>query len=606
MFEVLFEASVPQMRSVYILISNHLNSPETKPEIIEILEKLIDRSIIFVPSDTNPSIGRLNHSSQVFWSDKTGLFLKYKPKNGPILLDSIYSKSNDLDQTDQLKQCLFKDFKIIPEPNIEFYISLLESISIGDTCLNDVYKIFQILVDKSDPESLFSLLRDKSIIPCRNLEFLEINQNPMIVDDELLGEKFMNKVNLVRTPDIKTEKHFYFLSQVLKLKKLSECIYLDLGQISNESISESPEVESTCSSVLPFIQYFLNTREEVKHVYTTLQSLKIGEKLLKTRFYSVKEVDNVYRLKSNPEIFVQVSNKYFLDLEENNSCWKFYVRADTIHSDKDVIRGFVKLFSKLANLNEKFESDLVNVCLLMKQFGSESAINHEDRKEIEKDHRVRLELRDGAKKWKLKVAQNFNEIKFREPVNKKVKLNNDLYIYESISRGQIQAPIEENLDNIGKVVNRDENPQEMNESLKEIRIGGLNERGNEIVLKVGRLGELWVNSMLKEKYKIELECAHIKIEWMNEISESGLPFDFKLFRGESIEFIEVKSTTKFAQEIFPISYNELIFAKENAENFFIYRLYNVNCENPSQIEIRLITDIPGKLNSHKANLFIFI
>lgn len=93
---------------------------------------------------------------------------------------------------------------------------------------------------------------------------------------------------------------------------------------------------------------------------------------------------------------------------------------------------------------------------------------------------------------------------------------------------------------------------------------------------------------------------------MNEESESGLPFDFRITRGHQTEYIEVKSTTKLNQESFPISYNELMFAQNNSSSFQIYRLYNVGAENPNDLQMRVIKEIPSLLNSHGLNLFIVI
>ncbi len=126
----------------------------------------------------------------------------------------------------------------------------------------------------------------------------------------------------------------------------------------------------------------------------------------------------------------------------------------------------------------------------------------------------------------------------------------------------------------------------------------------DYINQIGRWGEIWVNEMLKKKSVQEKN--HIQIEWVNETGESGLPFDFKVVQGDRVDFIEVKSTVRANQESFPISYNELMFAQDNPDNFYIYRLYNAGVDDPTKVELKIISQIPKLLNTHGLSLFIVI
>lgn len=113
--------------------------------------------------------------------------------------------------------------------------------------------------------------------------------------------------------------------------------------------------------------------------------------------------------------------------------------------------------------------------------------------------------------------------------------------------------------------------------------------------------------MLKRKYQSEISQDLIRIEWVNESNESGLPYDIKIIHTNNrTDYIEVKSTTKMNQESFAISFNELNFAQNNPSNFLIYRLYNVCSNDPNSVELKVIRNIPSLLNSHGINLFIVI
>ncbi len=126
----------------------------------------------------------------------------------------------------------------------------------------------------------------------------------------------------------------------------------------------------------------------------------------------------------------------------------------------------------------------------------------------------------------------------------------------------------------------------------------------DFISQIGRWGEVWVNEMLKKKHAKNRD--HITVEWMNEQSESGLPFDFKIVEGDRVDFIEVKSTIRANQESFPVSYNELMFAQDNQDNFHIYRLYNAGSDDPTRVELKIISQIPRLLNTHGLSLFIVI
>ncbi|GKE87377.1 histidine kinase-, DNA gyrase B-, and HSP90-like ATPase family protein [Tanacetum coccineum] len=64
-----------------------------------------------------------------------------------------------------------------------------------------------------------------------------------------------------------------------------------------------------------------------------------------------------------------------------------------------------------------------------------------------------------------------------------------------------------------------------------------------------------------------------KVKWVNEVKESGLPYDI-LVKGKdkSKEYIEVKSTSVAKKDWFTISMNEWKFAVEKGESFIVARV----------------------------------
>ena len=140
------------------------------------------------------------------------------------------------------------------------------------------------------------------------------------------------------------------------------------------------------------------------------------------------------------------------------------------------------------------------------------------------------------------------------------------------------------------------------------------ESNREINDKTGRWGELFVYNILKEKYASEIENGSVSVEWTNEINETGEPYDLKIVfystadqqdnnKTTREEYIEVKSTIHSNKESFPISLNELMFAKKKADSYKIYRIYNAFSNSPSY---KIIYNLSTQLQAHTINIFMII
>ena len=348
---------------------------------------------------------------------------------------------------DQLRFILINDFRIEETPSFEDYSNLLEHIALlGATkkspysylqTLNDVYQLFDILVEKcSDNENaltFFNMIKFKCILPVYDNKWVSIEQEtpvntPILVDNDFdLAEKFINKLNMIccvnpnhsNTLNNKdTEESVTFnqlcridnlspkvgrlFSQLFGFQYFSQTVYLDLENIT-ENLREAHNVRNLCAKLLPFVQCFLFYRKEFQSVYFELsQNARIGEKLEKMKFYSVRDLQNIYRSKHDPTMSVIVSNKTCLDTSVNEN-WKCFVRMDILENEKEIIKGFVKLFVRGVNstqLGEKSERELSQFCLLIYQF-SHFKIRDEDIKDIEKEHDLKLTLPQEQSKWKI-------------------------------------------------------------------------------------------------------------------------------------------------------------------------------------------------------------
>ena len=255
-----------------------------------------------------------------------------------------------------------------------------------------------------------------------SIEQQAVVNNPILVEKDFeLAEKFADKLNIICVPnanvdagssisdlcraDNLTNKMAYFFYNVLRFQSFSQVVFLDLENIT-ENLREAFRVQNLCSRLVPFLQCYLHYRKEFRAIYSELVKCQIHEKLAKMKFYSVKELQNIYRCHHDPSVSVITSNKTCLDT--SSQTWKYFVRADILENDKEIIKGFVKLFisslgsqQKKANeLSERDEKDLTNFCLLIYQY-SHFKIKDEDLRDIEKDHGVKLHLPSEEIKWNI-------------------------------------------------------------------------------------------------------------------------------------------------------------------------------------------------------------
>lgn len=143
--------------------------------------------------------------------------------------------------------------------------------------------------------------------------------------------------------------------------------------------------------------------------------LKVLE--LNLSYFSVQELQNIYRFKHDSSIYCKVSNRACVDSNMRSTHWKLFIRADVIGTTKDVVRGFLRIFTRQDELvmSEKCEKDLFAFCILMQPFidaalassskSKQIVLNNDDRREIERDFSIKLTLPTDEPSWVIKDVQ---------------------------------------------------------------------------------------------------------------------------------------------------------------------------------------------------------
>ena len=117
--------------------------------------------------------------------------------------------------------------------------------------------------------------------------------------------------------------------------------------------------------------------------------------------------------------------------------------------------------------------------------------------------------------------------------------------------------------------------------------------------EVGRWGEAFVYNILRHHRKLPNGVEIKSIVWLNEHTESGLPYDIKVIgtRGEIEYYIEVKSTTSADKVLIPISWRELKLAQQVKEAYLLLRVYGVGGK-VQEVEIKWLSDVFNHIESN--------
>ncbi|CAI9734952.1 Hypothetical predicted protein [Octopus vulgaris] len=127
-----------------------------------------------------------------------------------------------------------------------------------------------------------------------------------------------------------------------------------------------------------------------------------------------------------------------------------------------------------------------------------------------------------------------------------------------------------------------------------------------------RWGEHLVFNYLLQQ-KTVAESFIYSISWMNEIQETGQPYDIKVVLKKTDEngsqrfheeYIEVKSTLSEKKSIFEISNKELEFANQKLASYHVYRVFNAG--NSSNVRLLKIENLALYIKQKKIHLCLII
>ncbi|XP_043571064.1 protein NO VEIN isoform X1 [Chiloscyllium plagiosum] len=413
-----FQTSAEHIHRVYAYLARNCSGSQ----LTELFKHF---PAVFVPSSTEPICsGNFYHLKDVFWSDPTRMFQRYKYQtedtNGPHLLAPFYH------QWDDMKDLFQKTLDVEKIPAMKHYVSLLVLICSkvsfpSSDILQDVSVIYAVLAEKckiydNDDnwelqypycQTLKGMLKDEKVFPAKDNRWVSLASSPMIPDNKQLERIFKaHSLCLLNLPaaernllnsKIKRKQEFRFneddrnlFFEICGVKPLSSCISVE---VQTENYVPCPKVQNFIHSLAPFIQRWLFHHDDFSHIYEDLQSSNVAARLKSMIFIQVGKLYLHYKLTLPDNSIVYENENIVCHLKDSK---EFYIQKDHITSRIDICREFVKFFSgERRELKKELEHFLQS---LISYFEDEPALKKFLQKEgVE-------ELPEDEEKWEVPKA----------------------------------------------------------------------------------------------------------------------------------------------------------------------------------------------------------
>ncbi|GJV34314.1 histidine kinase-, DNA gyrase B-, and HSP90-like ATPase family protein [Tanacetum coccineum] len=557
-----FRASISQMSKFYTYLWSEMSISKRK-----IVETLRSQAFIFVPSSVGSTSevvsGLLLSPSEVYWHDSTISSIEQTKSTKPQLYEymthRVYSKML-CSVYPHLRHFFVQEFGVAENPPLLCYLQFLLQLSKESLPAHAAKAAFQVFQKWSDGinsgvlscvdvDYMKKIMEEKetTILPTVQDKWVSLHESFGHIywcDDEQLKKEFMDLSNV----------HFLCLGELTNEEKQMiqdevSVLFRRLGipclseVVTREVIHCGPTDSSYMISLvrwaLPYVQryiYRMHTNEYSQLKLTgfrKVNSLKIVvvEKLcqkyvIKNFGIESKERECCCFLQDN--VLLRLANFLFLITTKAQSGFK-----------EEDMELFVTNNQKLPNLPcEELQWSLAST-------SSPEVESTTTNKKLGKNSSwppVHWKTTPGVDKTNLDAAEGL------------IESNGDWIIDENPSSSMPIVIVEDD-----EALN-DQSDSVINKGKNKVSVPPQN-------VITGREGEHaafeYFSSTLSDK----------KVKWVNEVKESGLPYDI-LVKGKdkSKEYIEVKSTSVAKKDWFTISMNEWKFAVEKGESFIVARV----------------------------------
>ncbi|XP_059138506.1 uncharacterized protein LOC131926926 isoform X3 [Physella acuta] len=364
-----FCSTLTHIKNLYLYLNEELRGKDTQ-------DLFHNHPIIFVPNtergtSTDIYPGLMMRREEVWWSDSTGLFLKYSntlhmyksPLNKFKIIRHIYS---------DLEEMFTSKIRVEAEPTSVQFAQLLKQIATvhtltEDGVLEDILLLFskigkdlssrtEIVAGQKTNDALkaevnlpkvLDLLKKAAIFPTKLDQWVSLSDRPMIADSTELEEMFFNKPG-VHFLQLKTKQagkfhndnsgmkeslnHFIHLFE--EIKPLSECV--DLQEIT-PGFQQCNKGQLYLHNIIGLLQRFLYFT--FPKVYQLVKERK-GNTLKEFLFSQVEHLEVRYELTGRTDVFEIREEKCIV----KDKC--FYFHEKYVSSQVEINKEIAKYFSE--------------------------------------------------------------------------------------------------------------------------------------------------------------------------------------------------------------------------------------------------------------------
>ncbi|XP_053402751.1 uncharacterized protein LOC123550539 [Mercenaria mercenaria] len=382
--------SLEHMRNVYSFLGKELKRKEFQ-------DLLREKPVFFVPDKSSSQTynksecvsGKLLNRNEIWFSDKTGLFDKYRQILEEFHSDICRKRTIEGFYSDksELVELFKQEGKLDQQPKVEEYLELLcllcSTSSPKDArILSDVLYIFstigQALV--TGPEGMpdeqtanmaldalkstvRTTLQKKKVFPTSKQVWVSVEDKPLIGDNRELEKMFWDKpgVHFLDMEDQATkilkakkgkakvkkgtlnvfdsQRHQEWIDEVVEvcgIKKLSEVLDIEP---TPDMIEPCKDLQLYFSKIIPYIQQYLMAR--YSDVYQELEQIKTKDMLKDAKFFQAGKLEVSYWLTSmTKDTFVVQEVKCNITPPE------FYFHKDHVAAVSEINKEVAKYFSR--------------------------------------------------------------------------------------------------------------------------------------------------------------------------------------------------------------------------------------------------------------------
>ncbi|KAD5508905.1 hypothetical protein E3N88_16608 [Mikania micrantha] len=553
-----FHASISQMSRFYSFIWNELVSSDQKD-----MSNIRSGSFIFVPLSSSSSSevvpGVLLSPQEVYWHNNMIITECEQSK----MLSNLYPSFHDF----FVNECGVKE-----NPPLLDYLAFLQHLSTLNTPLEAAKKVFDVFVTWSDGlksgalsledvEMLKRNLEEKTmkVLPTAEDKWVSLHSSFGLVcwcDDEKLADEFegLNNINFFCLCELTDEEKemlevkVSFLMQNLGIPALSkvvvtrEAIYYGLVDNNYETSLVSwvlPYAQRYISNMYPerYRQLKLSGFEKMNRLQIIVVEILYYQNVIKrSKLVSKKRHDSISLLQDDILYATHDSDSHSIFLELS----RFLIKGDPeLH-----LANFLHMITTMAeagSTEEQIETFILNSQKVPK-------------------------LSDEEPLWSI---QSIGAMPLNTATSATKRVSKRTFKPNSSSQSNINWPPAD-WQTAPKFISSCVNDRKMQDAVKQI----------DLTLLTTEAEILETSTSLNRRQGEELAFNYYKnmggikaVKWVNEASETGLPYDIEVYDDENRkEYIEVKTTNTETKDWFEISVGEWAFAVKKGESFSIARV----------------------------------